>query len=129
AATVAARPPGRGADKTGGTRAKRHARPPHLPGVSASRRGGSGTAPAMNPSADGKRPAAASIIRRNLQREHVKDLSSLVLGRRTGGGGLSFFGDEIRVCCSGSSDPPDARPLPQSHPARICPQDRGHAHA
>src|SRR5215468_8324102 len=37
-------------------------------------------------SKEGKRSAAASVIHRNLQRQHIKDLSNLVLGRRMGGG-------------------------------------------
>lgn len=56
---------------------------------------------------------AASVIRRNLQREHVKDLSYLVLGRsrpRGGGGGLS-------ILFSGSAGalPADARSLARLH--------------
>jgi hypothetical protein len=67
------------------------------------------------PPQDGKRSVASSVIRRNLQREHVKDLSNLVLGKRTGGGGLSIFGDDIMFNFSGGSAPPDARSLARMH--------------
>jgi hypothetical protein len=70
-----------------------------------------GTNPA---SADGKRTVASSVIRRNLQREHIKDLSSLVLGRRTGSSGLSLFGDDFSFG-STSAAPPDARSLARMH--------------
>jgi hypothetical protein len=53
---------------------------------------------------EGKRTVAASVIRRNLQRDHIKDLSGLVLGRQA----RSFF-------FSGASAPPDARSLARSH--------------
>jgi hypothetical protein len=58
-----------------------------------------------------KRVVPSSIIRRNLQREHVKKLSSLVLGPKTGGGFdiFMFFGD------SGPAAPPDARSLARLH--------------
>jgi hypothetical protein len=59
-----------------------------------------------------KRPVASSVIRRNLQREHIKKLSGLVLGRKAsnfdlyamlfGGGGIS-------------APPPDARSLARLH--------------
>ncbi len=55
----------------------------------------------------------SSILRRNLQREHVRDLTNLVLGRRAagGGGGIIFLGGS-----SGSGAvPPDARSLARMH--------------
>src|SRR5207248_10889883 len=65
------------------------------------------------PNGDEKRPAS-SVIRRNLQREYVKELSKLVLGSRSGGSrdlmalllGLS----------SGGPAPADARSLARLHP-------------
>jgi Met-zincin/Domain of unknown function (DUF5117) len=62
-----------------------------------------------------KRGLNSSIVRRNLQREHLKDLSNLVLGQRTGGGSRSlallFFGGG-----GGSTQaPPDARSLARLH--------------
>src|SRR5262249_51826863 len=52
---------------------------------------------------------ASSVIRRNLQRQHVKDLSNLVLGEKAGG--TSVFGFSFG---SGSA-PPDARSLARMH--------------
>jgi hypothetical protein len=57
-------------------------------------------------------PKAASIVRRNLQREHLKVLSNLVLGQKSGGGMGMFvivFGD------GGATAPPDARSLARMH--------------
>jgi hypothetical protein len=48
---------------------------------------------------EGKRVVPSSIIRRNLQRQHLKDLSSIVLGEKG----------------YGSSVPPDARSLARMH--------------
>jgi hypothetical protein len=62
--------------------------------------------------ADAKKSARASVIRRNLQREHLKNLSNLVLGSRSGGGGgmiVIFFGG------GGGQVPPDARSLARLH--------------
>jgi hypothetical protein len=55
--------------------------------------------------------AASSIVRRNLQREHLKNLSHLVLGEKASSGGLFalLFPD------SGTSAPPDARSLARMH--------------
>jgi hypothetical protein len=55
--------------------------------------------------------AGLSIIRRNLQREHLKTLSKLVLGEKAGSGSLfaMLFPD------SGPSVPPDARSLARLH--------------
>jgi hypothetical protein len=59
---------------------------------------------------DAKKAVASSVIRRNLQREHVKALSNLVLGERSGGRGfLMFLGG------GGGSAPPDARSLARLH--------------
>jgi hypothetical protein len=63
---------------------------------------------------DSKPAVAAAVIRRNLQRDHVKDLSNLVLGRRSGGGSLAFFGEDISFG-GASSAPPDARSLARMH--------------
>src|SRR5262249_20763040 len=51
----------------------------------------------------------ASVIRRNLQRQHVKDLTNLVLGERERGGFFIFFGG------GGGKPPPDARSLARLH--------------
>ncbi len=52
--------------------------------------------------------ASALIIRRNLQREHVKNLTNLVLGERRSGFSIFFFGRQ-------SSTPPDAKSLARMH--------------
>ncbi len=60
--------------------------------------------------ADAKKAVRSSVIRRNLQRHHLKDLSNLVLGERSGGRGIViFFGG------GGGSAPPDARSLARLH--------------
>jgi hypothetical protein len=61
------------------------------------------------PNGDAKKELKSSIIRRNLQREHVKKLTGLVLGERSGGSSFSFF------MGSGGSTPPDARSLARFH--------------
>jgi hypothetical protein len=53
---------------------------------------------------------ASSIVRRNLQREHLKKLSTLVLGQKETGGWLVIFSTD-----GGSSAPPDARSLARLH--------------
>jgi hypothetical protein len=57
--------------------------------------------------AKGKRHVQTSIVRRNLQRRHLEDLSSLVLGSEPRGRGFRFF--------SSPSAPPDARSLARAH--------------
>jgi hypothetical protein len=59
---------------------------------------------------EGKHKCGATVLRRNLQREHLKHLSRLVLGKRPGGGGfLLLFGPApVGV-------PPDARSLARLH--------------
>ncbi len=59
---------------------------------------------------EGKRSLSSSVIRRNLQREHLKRLFTLVLGDRQTGSGffVIFFG-------SNASTPPDARSLARMH--------------
>jgi hypothetical protein len=52
----------------------------------------------------------ASVIRRNLQRQHVKDLTNLVLGERERGGGFFIF-----IGGGGGKAPPDARSLARLH--------------
>jgi hypothetical protein len=56
-----------------------------------------------------KNNASTLIIRRNLQREHLKDLTNLVLGKsRSEGSFLSLFG-------SSAPTPPDAKSLARMH--------------
>jgi len=58
---------------------------------------------------EGKRRVASSVIRRNLQREHLKKLFTLVLGERQPSGFfVILFGDNVSV-------PPDARSLARMH--------------
>ncbi len=58
-----------------------------------------------------RKPTTTSIVRRNLQREHLKDLSNLVLGDKSGSDGflVIVFGG------SSASVPPDARSLARLH--------------
>ncbi len=58
-----------------------------------------------------KRPASSSTIRRNLQREHIKKLTTLVLGRKSNDDWMMmyFFADSY------STAPPDARSLARMH--------------
>jgi hypothetical protein len=65
-----------------------------------------------NNNGDGKR-AGLSIVRRNLQREHLRNLSNLVLGekRPSGGGGMYY----ILFADNSSTAPPDARSLARMH--------------
>ncbi len=60
---------------------------------------------------DAKKAIPSSIVRRNLQREHLKSLSSLVLGDKASGSStlIIFLGG------SNSSVPPDARSLARMH--------------
>jgi hypothetical protein len=58
---------------------------------------------------DGKRPNGSSIIRRNLQRAHLKELTSLVLGSSDNGGFVIFIGR------SSAPVPPDAKSLARMH--------------
>jgi hypothetical protein len=62
----------------------------------------------------GKRDLTSSTIRRNLQREHIKRLSTLLLGERPSGG---FFSSAYLVVLveGGGSVPPDARSLARFH--------------
>ncbi|HEY7329071.1 MAG TPA: zinc-dependent metalloprotease [Gemmataceae bacterium] len=60
---------------------------------------------------DGKRRVASSVIRRNLQREHLKNLFTLVLGERQQDN--SFY--IIIIFGNRSSVPPDARSLARMH--------------
>jgi hypothetical protein len=55
----------------------------------------------------------ASIIRRNLQREHVKRLTNLVLGRRPPTSMFSF--EDYMFAMSAKPVPPDARSLARLH--------------
>jgi len=69
-----------------------------------------------NGAAEGeKKPMASSIVRRNLQREHVKALTGLVLGKKSSEfGGLTL---EILLGLEQATPtvPPDARSLARSH--------------
>ncbi|MFO0911132.1 MAG: zinc-dependent metalloprotease [Isosphaeraceae bacterium] len=70
-----------------------------------------------NPAGDnGSKPLAASTIRRNLQREHVRRLSTIVLGNRG-----SSFGDSYGyvLFLGGGSYPADARSLARMHLKQI----------
>ena len=62
----------------------------------------------------GGKVASSGIIRRNLQREHVKKLTTLVLGERPTGGGLTFFFLSV-VEADSTAVPPDARSLARFH--------------
>ena len=55
--------------------------------------------------------ASSSLIRRNLQREHIRELSNLVLGERGGRSSLSIF----LMGGSSSAVPADARSLARMH--------------
>lgn len=52
---------------------------------------------------------SSSVVRRNLQREHLKRLATIVLGSRNGGGLMFLFFD------AGAPTPPDARSLARLH--------------
>jgi hypothetical protein len=56
---------------------------------------------------------ATSVVRRNLQREHLKHLFTLVLGE--GNGGARGFGGLLIVLGGGGGVPPDARSLARLH--------------
>src|SRR5262249_53406807 len=57
-----------------------------------------------------KRQVPSSIVRRNLQREHLKKLSGLVLGSKGSGGSFAIF-----LSGGSSAAPPDARSLARMH--------------
>jgi hypothetical protein len=64
-----------------------------------------------SPKEAGDAKSNSSVIRRNLQREHVKDLMRMVLGPKSGGGGFMMF-----LGGGGSASvPPDARSLARMH--------------
>jgi hypothetical protein len=58
--------------------------------------------------------SASSTLRRNLQREHLKKLSALVLGEKPSSGFSGFFGPEM-VEVRSSAVPADARSLARYH--------------
>jgi hypothetical protein len=63
----------------------------------------------LAPPTDGKKESSSSVIRRNLQREYVKKLSELVLGKRS----AAF---SLQLLLSGMpAPPPDARSLARMH--------------
>ncbi|HWG42078.1 MAG TPA: zinc-dependent metalloprotease [Gemmataceae bacterium] len=59
---------------------------------------------------EGKRSISSSVIRRNLQREHLKNLFALILGQQQRNDSFFSF-----VFGSASSTPPDARSLARMH--------------
>ncbi len=62
---------------------------------------------------EARKEARSSIIRRNLQREHLKKLSSMVLGERSNSfSGFSFL---TVIDRTSGSYPPDARSLARKH--------------
>jgi hypothetical protein len=60
--------------------------------------------------------SASSIIRRNLQREHLKKLASLVLGEKSSGSSPWFL---VLMDGGGGAVPPDARSLARFHLRKI----------
>lgn len=63
----------------------------------------------LAPPADGKKDVSSSVVRRNLQREHLKKLTNLVLGKPTRVFSIQiFFSDS-------AGTPPDARSLARMH--------------
>jgi hypothetical protein len=56
---------------------------------------------------------SSSIIRRNLQREHLKQLSTLVLGQKSRG--YSYYYDDDYFGPGAAGAPPDARSLARMH--------------
>jgi hypothetical protein len=63
----------------------------------------------LAPPADGAKAPNSSVVRRNLQREHVKKLSDVVLGHRPTSFSIQFFFTGM------PSAPPDARSLARMH--------------
>jgi hypothetical protein len=59
-------------------------------------------------------PITTSILRRNLQREHLKNLTRLVLGEKPAGGGASLIIILFGSSSSGAT-PSDARSLARMH--------------
>jgi hypothetical protein len=62
---------------------------------------------------ESKAPNGSSIIRRNLQREHLRRLSELVLGQKSSGSSSSML--IILLGGGGTTAPPDARSLARMH--------------
>jgi hypothetical protein len=75
----------------------------------------------LAPSGEGKdRKVSLSTIRRNLQREHLKRLNTIVLGERRGGGMVSLDGLGFLTMSGGSGAyPADARALARLHLKKI----------
>ncbi|MFO0841035.1 MAG: zinc-dependent metalloprotease [Gemmataceae bacterium] len=67
------------------------------------------------PNGDAKKDIKSSIIRRNLQREHVRKLTTLVLGERPTRSPAGFRGYMTVVESSSRTVPPDARSLARYH--------------
>jgi hypothetical protein len=65
------------------------------------------------PNGEAKKDLRSSIIRRNLQREHLKKLAGLVLGEKTSSN--SLWGFLVLLEGSSGSVPPDARSLARYH--------------
>ena len=74
-----------------------------------------------SPSKEEKWTVPSSVLRRNLQREHIKKLSTLVLGEKLNENGflVFYFGDSY------FSAPPDARSLRACTCARSASASRG----
>jgi hypothetical protein len=64
-----------------------------------------------------RKDLGSSIIRRNLQREHLKKLSALVLGEKSSGS--SSWGFLVLSAGTASTAPPDARSLARFHLRQI----------
>jgi hypothetical protein len=63
---------------------------------------------------EAKKPLASSVVRRNLQRQHVQELSTLVLGPRAASRLLGGSGGMVTMS-GGAAAPPDARSLARMH--------------
>src|SRR5262249_29062220 len=64
-----------------------------------------------------KKELGSSIIRRNLQREHLKKLATLVLGEKSAGSSSWVY--LVLVGGTSSTAPPDARSLARFHLRQI----------
>jgi hypothetical protein len=71
------------------------------------------------PKGDEKADLKSSIVRRNLQREHVKKLTALVLGDKSRSGPISLEELFEMMAGGGGSVPPDARSLARFHLTEI----------
>ena len=67
------------------------------------------------PVGEEKKEFTSSVIRRNLQREHLKKLTNLVLGEKAGGGSFYEYIMMMMEGGGGGAVPPDARSLARFH--------------